>query len=484
MSIPISVEVLFWVGLLGSAGMSLRRFLATEKIQVAGDLQHDRWILLCLVPILLLFGLSAWFHLDTAQYGLCTLVGILLPWSLARLNLPEDVKGILTLAGVALFTLHGMSDTVPLSGALAALIMGISSITLIQSLLPPSSHYTYNANTAWSAAAPSLCFLVGLYWLKTGQTLLPEILSTSFLVGIIAIAYLVRLVQQIPSPLWNSPVTKGILLGLVSGIGTMVMSRNLLLDTDHLKFWGCLMGSTALILTLVDELIRAKEGAPTSAAQKLSALCILGILTLAASRLFGTFGWVVMATSCLCILSPRWSGYALLFWLGRVLVQGFDYQFNLNATGINLNHAYVSAALFAGFVLSWGLPQLLAGWSANRAKFTGLLMALACLLAVSANYFLHAEATGSLWIAFMTGALLNSTLNAHEGEQSIAWPQGLTLILVCLAIMTSSLLDAGTFATRSDQLGILALVVAAGLGYLALLSSPVLTQITQSGSKA
>jgi hypothetical protein len=267
---------------------------------------------------------------------------------------------------------------------------------------------------------------------------------------------------------WNSPLQTAGLLAVVGGLATMLLTRNGLLQPDALKFWPCLYGGGILLAFLAEGLL-AQPDAPSKdkLPQVLVTLAVIGLGTLVGSRLFGTLGWVVLAVAFLTLPSPRIAGVAVFFWLARTLVQGFSYQYNLNLTGINLTHTYVTAAQFAGVTLMLLIPAMARSWK-QSAAVPLLLTGLAVLLPALSNYFLHAEAAGSLLLALMTGAVpltVIAPLLLSETEAVVVRPLvPLTLVCATGALATAPLLELGQFATREDQLQVLAgSLVAIGL---------------------
>ncbi len=463
---PAILEIFFWIALLSAVGLGMAKFLPTQAIRITAEWEEDKPILMGLLPmigfalLLAFFGASATgaTPLETccAIYGLG---GALLPWAGNRLNLPNDVKGWLYLAFTAFITLHAMSNDAS-SGlpSVAAMTAGFSVVSLVQGVL---SREKGSKEAVWQRVLPSLVWLTGLMWLKATSgrlNLTPELADGFWLVAFI-VMILVRNLQEWPQKIWEIPVLKAIVLGLTSGLAVMVLTRNVLMDTEHLKFWGCLVGTTVFLMHWLEGVFVAKPDTVNSPdwTRGVVGLMLLGILTLVVSRLFGTLGLCVLALCSLTLCSSRLFLLGALFWLARVGVQGFDVAHNLNVSGINLNHAYVSAALFGGFLLAWGLPQWLNHQQINHQLLSGtqrswLVGSMVAIVAAGCPYFLHAEATGSFLIALMVGALMQGLLNQESQEETGSLlSSGMAVALPALMTLSGGLLERGDLATRMEQ---------------------------------
>jgi hypothetical protein len=467
---PLPLEIFFWISLLIATGVGMAKFLPTQAVRMTAEWEEDKPILLGLLPLIgfaALLGFFAQTQAESAPLETCCavygLAGALLPWAVNRLNLPNEVKGWLYLAFTAFLTLYVLGNEAA-SGvpAVASLTAGFSVVSAVQSILNRES-----AQAVWQRVLPTLVWLTGLMWLKATSgrlNLTPELADGFWLVGF-TVVIAVRTLQEWPQKIWENPVLKAIVLGLTSGLAVMVLTRNVLMDTEQLKFWGCLVGSVVFLMHWIEGVFGSKpdQADKSEWTGGVVSLMLLGILTLVVSRLFGTLGLCVLALCSLTLQSPRLFLLGALFWLARVGVQGFDVAHNLNVSGINLNHAYVTAALFGGFLLAWGLPVWLKNSQDKNQPLSGtqrtwLMGSLITLVATGCPYFLHAEATGSFLIALMVGALLQALLNHQQQEQQeqnqesgMLLGSGLAVALPALMTLSGGLLERGDLATRMEQ---------------------------------
>jgi hypothetical protein len=463
---PLSLEIFFWIALLSAVGMGMAKFLPTQAVRITAEWEEDKPILLGLLPMIGFALLIAFFgpsQTGAAPIETCCVVyglaGALLPWAGNRLNLPNDVKGWLYLAFTAFLTLYAIGNDAS-SGlpAVAAMTAGFSVVSMVQGVLGKAPD---SKQAVWQRVLPSLVWLTGLMWLKatSGRLNLTPELADGFWLVAFTVVILVRNLQEWPQKIWESPVLKAIVLGMTSGLAVMVLTRNVLMDTEHLKFWGCLVGSAVFLMHWLEGVFvfKPEEANKPDWTRGVMGLMFLGILTLVVSRLFGTLGLCVLALCSLTLSSSRLFMMGALFWMARVGVQGFDVAHNLNVSGINLNHAYVSAALFGGFLLAWGLPQWLNHQRINNLPFSGtqktwLVGSLVAIVAAGCPYFLHAEASGSFLIALMVGALLQGLLNQEQPvETGSLLSLGFAVALPALMTLSGGLLERGDLATRMEQ---------------------------------
>jgi hypothetical protein len=110
-------------------------------------------------------------------------------------------------------------------------------------------------------------------------------------------------------------------------------------------------------------LIAIKKDCATSAIKQ---ILIIGIFTLLATRLFGNLGMAALGAGCMVGNFSQIPACAAIFFGARILEQVFAYANVSNVTGINLNHPYVSAALYLGLFSALGLMALLKDVSDRR----------------------------------------------------------------------------------------------------------------------
>lgn len=438
-----------------------------------------------LAMVLQLDVAGAWPYLLGASglYGLLT-----------GLNLSSEARGILLMT-VAFALFSGFSDITTVQLPIVASFLGLT----LGKLGNPNTWEDFILPGSW---------LVGLYWLASNVS--SELLGSqvALFTIFISVGLMVRGLQALPmfakTPVWLRPF----FIGITGGLAAWLAVQNMLLQPELLPWVGLFVGGLVLgflLLNPAESLESHENSAPITASRQapflasgglqsgLIALVLVGIATLVASRLFGTFGWVVLAVG---LLANRRAGsyvsVTALFLLGRVLLQAFLTQYSANVTGINITHPYASAALYVGFAIMLALPGWLNVLQANlsvtsddpealnvppsselQSNFKPTLVALlglgSLLVAGLSNYFLHAEATASLLLALIVSGLGISLLAGFSNLQTRALPLHLTLLTLAGVLASHEVLDWGNEAVKSQKLMVLgaALVFVVLMGFLA-----------------
>jgi hypothetical protein len=359
--------------------------------------------------------------------------------------------------------------------------------------------------------------LVGLAWLVSSSSealLIPQI---SLLIIFLSISLIVRGLQAVPAlakaPAWLRPLY----LGLTGGFAAWLAVQNMLLQPEFFPWVGLFVGGLGLgflLLNPEESMEATKQNTPMTDARHipsvlqsgLIALVLVGVATLVASRLFGTLGWVVLAVGLM--VNRKAGSYvtvAALFLLGRVLLQTFLIQYSSNVTGINITHAYASAALYAGFAMMLLLPNLIntlyvkapvapqdtnalgePGSNSLQPNFKPTLIALlglGILLAAGfSNYFLHGEATASLLLALLVSGLGVGLLSQFTSIHARALPLLVTLLTLTGALASPEVLNWGNEAEKSQKLmvlgGVLVLVLLVGFLFQRIGSGRKLVQVS------
>jgi hypothetical protein len=129
-------------------------------------------------------------------------------------------------------------------------------------------------------------------------------------------------------------------------------------------------------------------------------------------------------------------------------------------TGINLTHSYCTAAMYAGFVLIC-IFSLFMRDIANKWLYLILALGLSVALPASANYFIHAEPTGSLLISAGVASIL-IVIFAPAFYQRTMESQDTIILLPALmgtvAIMSNELLAFGEASTNHDRLVVVGVI--------------------------
>lgn len=398
------------------------------------------------LPILLIAYLAAFLlKLDVANTLLFALGGFLASWLLACLNLSAGVSGIaLLIIGYLIADMQADSATsqMPLLAYLFGilLVQWITPYAKIENFLLPA---TFCAGSYWIAlSSPE-------GWGGTYQTLL--LLSLSILL-------ITRSLQALPFFPQNRVAQAGFIT-VVTGLLAWLGIQSLLVQPGLLH-WAWLLAGGSLLSFLFSDSETETPSLPRNAIYLIST----GIVALLASRLFGTVGWIVLAPMLISQRKPgQVAGLVSLFFVARVILQAFIYQFNPNVTGINITHPYASAALYAGFALMLILPDLL-NLTFNPQKtdeqpLTPLpLVTLATIGLVSAglaNYFLHSEATGSLLTSLVIGGLGISLLGSFSSVANRFYPLLMSILMSLGCLLGNALIASGNSADKTQKLWVL-----------------------------
>jgi hypothetical protein len=439
-------------GVLGVfSAAALIAFLApffSEK--VAGRLSWQlKWLdvkryALVLLPFVLLFGAGQHFGFDAANALRFFAIGAAVPFVLARLGFPARLLGILLLLLSVL-----LSATVEMSGMpQVALMAGLVVWKL-------SERLWLKDDSTLEDVLPPLFWLGGIYWINNASPAEQIIPRQGLLLGALSVCLLMRAVQG-PFLKEDRLYVKRIAFATAGGLLLLIYITKVmvLVGRDSL---AVLVGAGIFLMHLF-EAIEGKQDARLSAPEAVKSLILIGIFTVLASRLLGTFGWIILAPAALVATRSGAAMFAGLFWIVRAMLQTYIYQFNPNVTGVNIMHPYVGAALYAGLggVL---LMSVFLREERGRSLTVAVALAAATLLPMSSNYFLHAEPTCSLLASSVVAAVLMSVVGPVIYRKEIAQHDTLLLLpamMITVATLTNQLIPLGNEATNSARLQLLA----------------------------
>jgi hypothetical protein len=262
---------------------------------------------------------------------------------------------------------------------------------------------------------------------------------------------------------------------ITGGLAAWLLCQTLLLQPKFLP-WVWLFAGGVLLAFLLPAVSASDSSDASSSLSGASQLVLIGIAALVASRLFGTLGWMVLAAGLLANPTQnRAVALATLFFTGRSLLQVYLFQYNPNVTGINITHPYASAALYVGFAVLLLLPNVLnrlllpyteetdtVSPPENRAAWAILLFA-ALLAGTLANYFLHAEATGSLLVAMLIAGLGVGLLGRFQAAHASTYALLLPMVTISGAMLSQELLTTGNEAEKSQKLVVLGVLLLVSL---------------------
>lgn len=400
-----------------------------------------------LFPFLLLFLAGQYFGSPSGHclsYFACASA---LPFILRRLGISSAVAGVaLTICAVFLTFWLDKDAAMPLAATIAGLCFYKAADCCL-----------YGGDGTLDDILPPLVWLGGLYWINAASPAALLVERQGFLAGAIAVSLLMRVIQGpflVSDPLY----VKRIVLSATAGLLFLIYITKVL-AAPALEIMALVFGGAHFLVYLIE----AADGCGGEKRQgqlsdAVKVLVMIGIYSVLASRLYGTFGWLAIAPAAILSSGPSAGAVAGAFWLGRTVLQGYIALYNPNVTGINITHAYAGAALYAGFlfalVMSLALRDL-----AGRRILAAVLVFAGAALPLASNYFIHAEATSSLLVAVCVASVILSIAapaiyrqERHGQEMLIVLP----LYMVACASLGHELIDAGNTAVAGDRLKVLA----------------------------
>ncbi len=386
--------------------------------------------------------------------------GFILPFVLTSLGMNSWLRAlVLLIASVA------MTMAIPNTAfiALPAVAMALVLWSFCETFAVPEES---RADRSFIDILPSLVWLIGLFvmnrvdnatWYVTHQKLI--------LVSIVS-ALVLRWLQG-PFIKEDKLYVKRLTLAATGGLLLLILITKMMVALDLSKLAA--VGGAGFMLTyLLDSLDKKNSLNAPSSLKSFKALLFIGIFTLVVSRLFGTAGLIVLASTTIISVGykHKYAAIAGFFWLAKAMLEAFVFTYNSNMTGINLMHVYVSAGLYAGFLMAVTIAYLVkntatSGWvKALLITSAGLMAPMAC------NYFLHAEAASSFMLASIVASLMvsifivpNSLWESEGNELIMAFP----LSVITCAQITGELIEKGNACdanARLTTLGVLATISA------------------------
>lgn len=258
----------------------------------------------------------------------------------------------------------------------------------------------------------------------------------------------------------------------------------------------------------------------TGTVRAIMQVLMLGIITLAASRLYGNIGLGCVAACTMVGLHGFGRGVVTaamaLFIAARIFEQYFALNLVSNVTGVNMQHAYVSAANYFGFFVVMALALLLKETTATNARvlrlfdeankqqeikvgldvpevekfenenepkpeiiaepvsrpilhsanWSNLSVAIALwstMGVVAVNYFLHAEASAAYLISLAVAGILFGVLGQSyfvDRERRVLSLALIPALSSAAAILGGDLLATGETATINTRLTIIGVFAA------------------------
>lgn len=373
--------------------------------------------------------------------------GLVATFLLSQIKLAPFLRSILLLAmafGLTSLLPQDTSATIHMMAALSGMLVW----KLAENLLGRSE-------STLEDVLPAAIWLSGTYWCRVGPSMDFSKYS-SFLLGTLSIGLLVRILQ---TPFVNNDkwLYKRIMLAIFGGICVLMVGTKLLLNMSFQDLSG-LAGAGMLAAYLMRRPENAQQAAePVTASSALKDLLLIGVMTVAATRLFGTYGLLVLAASTIVVPTTGVAQIAGGFWLAKAIAQSFITQYNPNVTGVNVTHPYVGAALYAGFLAVLAVSLVLRDVS-ERRMLTLLTLAGCAILPPAASYFLHSEPTSSMLVSAGVAGVIVATFAPVIYQKSVAAQENvilLPLLAGAFAILTNELIDKGLLCHSQTRMQVL-----------------------------
>lgn len=381
--------------------------------------------LLFLLPLGVLMGLRGFFAGDALANELLFVAGALIPFVLKRIGVSATALGVIVLFGAVCVTKCG-ADQLPGTAAVATLL-GLGVYKILENTM-------FGLENTFDDVLPAFIWLAGHYWLMVGIAGAACVLQENILLSCLTLALLMKALQSVFLA-DDKTIFKRILVSTVSGLGLLLILTKVLLVTKMAPL-AALFGVAVLFTYIFEASLQNDDLA--SKADPIRVLVFIGVLTLIATRFYGTLGLLVLAPATVSSAMSGSAWLAGIFWISRAFVQAFISQYNSNITGINLMHAYTGAALYGGlvivFVLSIALRDVERNW------LTAKILLLSCFLLPPATiYFLHEEPSASLLISTLVSAIIVTALAPVIYKRQATASQINLIIIPCLMTAVSLL---------------------------------------------
>ena len=405
---------------------------------------------LVILPFVGLFLLGQQFKLpfaDTLPY-FAGAAG--LSFVLGALGLPSYLRGILLLGATVALTVLAHPGAVIV--ALASTLCGLLAVKLSENL-------AFKPESDFDDVLPSFIWLTSVMWLVNAES--PKVAASraAVVLGIMSVSLFMRFVQgpfvRIGNKNDDRFFLKRVVLSVTAGLAVLCVVIKLL-NLVELQYLAILCGA-AYFITYIYKDLSGEDRYALGGQQAIRMLIFIGVLTIVASRFFGSFGLLAMAPAAMVAPLSSAALFPGLFFAARVLLQVFIQNYNQNVTGINLNHAYAGAAQYGGFLLGIIL-MLLFKERMNRKVLLSLSLGACIVTPILSNFILHAEPTCSLFVATTVSCVLLSIMapalqngRSNGSENLMLMPP----LMVSTGILTSQLLEQGGSASIAVKMTVL-----------------------------
>jgi hypothetical protein len=400
-----------------------------------------RQIALYVLVVGALLGLRGFISEDALSTELLFAAGVLLPFILKRVGVQSGPLGVILLL-LAVCQTKFLPQQLPNTNALAALLgLGVYKI---------SENIIFGLENTFDDVLPALIWLTGSFWLTSANASAVAPLQENILLVCLTLSLWLKFLQT-PFLSEDKVFIKRILLTAAGGLALLLIIMKVLLVPKMAPLAA--LYAAGLFFTYMFEPAGQSEEKQTFDPVRL--LVLIGVLTVAATRLFGTYGLLVLAPATIVSTVPEGAALAGMFWISRTLLQAFIVLYNSNVTGVNLMHSYTSAALYGGvivvFLLSLAIRDI-----KNTCLTTAVLLIACALLPPGMIYFLHEEPSSSLLIAATVAAItISSLVPVFYKRQETSAQKNLMVVPVLMAtasLLAGQLVERGNQATSASRL--------------------------------
>jgi hypothetical protein len=399
-----TVFVLLLVSVIGLASFDLSRNHGWKELSFKLSQKHLLQFLLWTMPGAGLLAVITVTQSTSPWNILLFLLAAFVPFVLAEIHFPAPAAGgLLLLLSLALTGFDNQHST---ANSLLVFSLGLLFYKAIDILY-------FGRKVQFEDVIPAIIWLSTLAWYQSSVfdvSFVDKAKSVATQKHIVLLALTVSFVVKILSTMYAAPdrlFLKRIALSATGGSVLFLLTNNVLLSPFFALISALYTGGlfTALFCNGAFSEEKKTVSESSQVQRQLQFVILIGILTLIGSRTFGTFSFLVLASTTLLAPAASAAGAVALFWTSRVLLETYVFSYNSNVTGINLMHPYVSASLFAGFFISLlftiSLMRASKGWQ-DSLFFVGI----ASVGPILSNYFLHEEPTSGFLSSLLTASVL------------------------------------------------------------------------------
>lgn len=376
---------------------------------------------------------------DIAYY----FVGLVLTYVFATLTLKPAMRTMLHLACAVALTMFVPGDKLTL--AACSYLMGAISIRLVLNMLKPKE-------SRLDDVAPPFVYLSAMLFATCGAAGGGNADKFSGMINSAFIVSTLMTLMQRPFMRDDKILVKRLVLTLSGGLAYLVMVTKAVNAPEYVRL-AALVGAGYGMAYALDA-IAIKKDCATSAIKQ---ILIIGIFTLLATRLFGNLGMAALGAGCMVGNFSQIPACAAIFFGARILEQVFAYANVSNVTGINLNHPYVSAALYLGLFSALGLMALLKD-VADRRIAAAAFATLSAVGTCAVSYFLHSEAAGGYLISLIVSAVLVAIVGQAffpDEEEKVVNVALVPALATSCAMVSAGLLQLGLNATMEERMTVI-----------------------------